>query len=215
MSRRPYQPLPFRILHNIHSLLIVAALVTGFWVYNTFDGRFGSLPLPNLPDMIGIHGTFGLSFFLVMPFFALYSFHVGSHRLIQADSLEHLQDSTTPLGKLSAQQLVNTAMLLAATLSAVSGRMMKEEWLPAGQLNHGWYLLHLLGWLVMLLGLIAHVVMALRLGGTPLVASLASVKVRAADRAIKPQPTRGLLRGVEIVVIIGLIFALVAPLLAS
>jgi hypothetical protein len=31
-------------------------------------------------------------------------------------------------------------MLFAATLAVVTGRMMKEEWLPAGEVHHSWYL---------------------------------------------------------------------------
>jgi len=44
MSRSaPYQPLLLRLFHNAHALLVLGALITGFWVYNTYDGRFGTL----------------------------------------------------------------------------------------------------------------------------------------------------------------------------
>jgi hypothetical protein len=53
----PYQPVLLRILHGVAALLVVLALITGFWVYNTYDKRWGSLPLPSLGDIQGIHGT--------------------------------------------------------------------------------------------------------------------------------------------------------------
>ena len=93
--------------------------------------------------MIGIHGTLGLCFFLGIPALAIYSFHPGRKRLLQADSLSNLLNLNKPLSWYSWHRLVNTLMLLAATLAVFSGRTMKEEWLPNGELNHFWYYLHL------------------------------------------------------------------------
>ena len=81
----PYQPLVLRLLHGISGLLATGALITGFLVYNTYDGRFGSVSLPSLPDIQGIHGTFGLFFLLIFPALAIYSFHWGSRRLLFSD----------------------------------------------------------------------------------------------------------------------------------
>ncbi|MFM5981538.1 MAG: cytochrome b/b6 domain-containing protein, partial [Sphaerospermopsis kisseleviana] len=42
----PYQPLLLRIIHGVNGILVIAAIITGFLVYNTFDQRFGKLPIP-------------------------------------------------------------------------------------------------------------------------------------------------------------------------
>ncbi|HIK56385.1 MAG TPA: cytochrome b/b6 domain-containing protein [Synechococcales cyanobacterium M55_K2018_004] len=177
----PYQPLLLRLLHGLSAALVIGALITGFWVYNTYDGRFVRLPLPNLPDIQGLHGTFGLVFLILLPFFALYSFHIGYRRLIQPDSLKQLSRVGEPIWWVTLQRLTNTGMLLAAVLAVMSGRMMKEEWLPAGQLDHGWYYLHLGGWVVMLLSLLLHLLMSAKVGGMPLLLSMISLQVRADD----------------------------------
>jgi hypothetical protein len=120
MSRsRPYQPLLLRIFHNLNALLVLTALVTGFLVYDTFDGRFGKIPAPQIQDIIGIHGTIALCFFLFVPAFALYSFHAGQHRLIQPGSLQNLAQVGRPIWWVSLHRIVNTLLLLAATLAAV------------------------------------------------------------------------------------------------
>lgn len=178
---RPYQPLFLRILHNLNALLILGALITGYWVYNTYDGRFGKLPLPQVSEIIDIHGTIAVFFFFVIPVFALYSFHAGQQRLIQPDSLQQLAQLDRPIGWISLHRIANTVMLLAATLSAVSGRMMKEEWLPAGELHHAWYFTHLIAWLILFLCLLWHLLMVARVGGSPLFAAMLSFRFRSED----------------------------------
>lgn len=178
---RPYQPLLLRILHNLNALLILGALITGYWVYNTYDGRFGKLPLPQVAEIIDIHGTIAVFFFFVIPVFALYSFHAGQQRLVQPDSLQQLAQLDRPIGWISLHRLANTVMLLAATLSAVSGRMMKEEWLPAGELNHAWYFTHLIAWLILLLCLLWHLLMVAKVGGSSLFAAMLSFRFRSED----------------------------------
>ncbi|MCC5618852.1 cytochrome b/b6 domain-containing protein, partial [Nostoc sp. CHAB 5836] len=42
----PYQPLLLRILHGASGILAIAAIITGFLVYNTYDRRFGKIPFP-------------------------------------------------------------------------------------------------------------------------------------------------------------------------
>jgi Prokaryotic cytochrome b561 len=179
---RPYQPLPLRILHGLIGVLAIAALLTGFAVYAIYDGRFGTLPVPAIPDIQGIHGTFGLFFLLVLPVFALYSFHAGYKRLIQADVVQRLtQQVGKPVWWVNLQRLMNTAMLVAATFSVISGRMMKEEWLPAGELNHIWYYLHLTAWAVLGIGLALHLLFSIKVGGVPLLLSMVSTERRPDD----------------------------------
>ena len=84
---RPYQPLLLRLLHGVNAAIALLAILSAFLVYNTYDGRFGKVPVPQIADIIGIHGTFGKMLLLgIMPTFALYSFHAGQKRLVQPDS---------------------------------------------------------------------------------------------------------------------------------
>lgn len=180
-AKKPYQPLPFRLLHGGIGVFILLALVTGFWAYNTYDGRFGRIPLPQLGDIQGIHGTFGLCFLLIFPVFALYSFQAGKRRLIQPGTFSRLADLANPQGWLSWQRVSNTLMLLAATVAAISGRLMKETWLPAGELYHTTYSAHLTAWGLMLLSLMVHILLNLKVGGFPLLTSMLDRQVRAGD----------------------------------
>jgi cytochrome b subunit of formate dehydrogenase len=174
----PYQPLLLRILHNISGILVIAAIITGFLVYNTYDGRFGKIPIPQIADIQGIHGTFGLLFLLLLPAFAIYSFHAGKKRLIQPDALQQLTQFGKPILWLSLQRLANTLMLFAAVFAVISGRMMKEEWLPAGKLDQTWYYIHLTAWLVMICCLAIHLLMSVKVGGAPLLLSMTVTKFR-------------------------------------
>ncbi|MFM2063014.1 MAG: hypothetical protein RLZZ507_2684 [Cyanobacteriota bacterium] len=177
----PYQPLLLRILHGISGILVIAAIITGFLVYNTFDKRFGKLPIPKIDPIQDIHGTAGLFFLLLLPAFALYSFHAGERRLLQADSIEKLSQFNKPIWWVSLQRLANTLMLIASVLAVVSGRMMKEEWLPIGELDHIWYYFHLIAWLIMICCLAIHLLMSAKVGGTPLLLSMFSWKFRTED----------------------------------
>jgi hypothetical protein len=175
----PYQPLILRLLHGVSGLLATGALITGFLVYNTYDGRFGAVSLPSLPDIQGIHGTFGLFFLLIFPALAIYSFHWGSRRLLFSDFWPRLTHQVgRPGWWVNLQRLLNTVMLLAATFAVVTGRTMKEAWLPAGELYHLSYRLHLTAWLVLLLSLMAHIAMGLKVGGVPLLLSMTQLNYR-------------------------------------
>ncbi len=182
MSRiHPYQPVLLRLFHSLNSFLILTALITGFWVYNTYDGRLGKLPLPRLEGIIDIHGTFGLVFLFILPIFALYSFRTGQKRLMQPNSFLQLAQVNKPVWWLGLQRITNTGILLAASLSLLTGRMMKEDWLPDGNLTETGYLLHLTGWVVMAACLFIHLLTHLKVGGVPLLLSMTSIKVRPED----------------------------------
>jgi hypothetical protein len=238
MSRSaPYQPLWLKILHGVSGILAIAAIITGYLAYNTFDGRFGKLAIPRIGAIIDIHGTFAVFFFFVFPAFALYSFHAGNKRLLQEDSLQNLTQFGRPIWWVSLQRITNTLMLIASVLAVLSGRMMKEEWLPTGELNHSWYYLHLIGWVVMVSCLAIHILMSSKVGGVPLLLSIFSWKVRPED-----SPTQwssrlqnwlsnfsanfggGInhfmqnnfpLRIIEVILFIGILVALILPLLFS
>ncbi len=217
----PYQPILLRVLHGAIALLVLAALVSGFWVYNTYDRRWGSLALPQLEDIQGIHGTIALTFLLLLPVFAIYSFHLGYRRLVQAESFANLKQPGKPIWWISLHRLANTLMLMAAAIAVMTGRMMQEEWLPAGELNQQAYLAHLGAWVLMIFSLAMHVLLGAKVGGMPLLASMLKWQVRTEDapRAwfqglIIKQPNliAGLL---EAVVVGGIILAFILPALSS
>lgn len=161
----PYQPVLLRILHGAAAILIVLALISGFWVYNTYDKRWGSLALPIIEDIQGIHGTIALTFLLLLPVFALYSFHFGYRRLVQEQSFTQLKQLGKPVWWISIHRFANTLMLLTATFAVVTGRMMKEEWLPAGEIHRQWYLAHLVGWICVFISLALHLLIGAKVGG--------------------------------------------------
>jgi len=179
---KPYQPLLLRLLHGANAAIALLAILTAFMVYNTYDGRFGKVPVPPIADIIGIHGTFGkLLLFGVMPTFALYSFLAGKKRLVQPDSFGKLTQLGKPIWWYSLHRIVNTLMLLALTFAIVSGSMVKEEWLPAGDLTQVWYYLHISGWVVLVSCLLMHLLMSAKVGGLPLILSMFDVAYRRED----------------------------------
>ncbi|MDM7327306.1 MAG: hypothetical protein P3X23_009365 [Thermosynechococcus sp. Uc] len=106
--------------------MALLALVSGFWVYNTYDGRWGSLPLPKVADIQGLHGTIGLVLLLLFPFFALYCFHWGDRRLLHKKSWAQLFQGNWH----AWQRLANTLMLVAVTFALVTGQMMQRSGCP-------------------------------------------------------------------------------------
>lgn len=179
---RPYQPLLLRLLHGFNAAIAILAILSAFLVYNTYDGRLGKVPVARIADIIGIHGTFGKMLLLgVMPAFALYSFHAGQKRLVQPDSFGKLTQLGKPIWWYSLHRIVNTLMLLALTFSIASGSMVKEEWLPAGELTQLWYYLHASGWVVLVFCLAMHLLMSAKVGGLPLILSMFDAAYRPKD----------------------------------
>ncbi|MDJ1179345.1 cytochrome b/b6 domain-containing protein [Roseofilum sp. BLCC_M91] len=217
----PYQPVLLRLLHGGSALLVILALISGFWVYNTYDGRWGSLPLPNLPDIQDIHGTIAVTFLLLLPLFAFYSFHIGYHRLIQEQSFNPLKQVGKPVWWIFMHRLANTFMLVAATFAVITGRMMEEEWLPAGEIDRPWYLAHLVSWLIVFLSLALHLLLAAKVGGVPLLRSMLQFSRRDRDtpkswlRGLRKISSSRLFQWVEIMVMGGIILAFLLPVLPS
>lgn len=217
----PYQPALLRILHGVTAILTVLALISGFWVYNTYDKRWGSLALPNLEDIQGIHGTIALTFLVLLPIFALYSFHLGYRRLVQEQSFSQLKQFGQPVWWVSLHRLANTFMLLAATFAVVTGRMMQEEWLPAGEIHHYWYLAHLVAWGVVLISLALHLLLGAKVGGVALLGSMLKWQTRSEDRpaswlkGIRMKHSGLVLRIMEGVVLGGIIMAFILPVFNS
>ena len=178
---QPYQPSLLRFLHGVNALFVIAALTTGFWVYDTFDGRFGKIPLPRINPIIDYHGTIGLAFFLFAPLFVIYSFWLGRKKLVHKDAIAQLSQVGKPIWWMSLQRIINTVMLIAIAFAAISGKLMNETWLPQGELDHLPYFLHLASWATMLVCLALHLLMSAKVGGVPLLLSISSFKVRPED----------------------------------
>ncbi|MGQ4646177.1 cytochrome b/b6 domain-containing protein [Lyngbya aestuarii] len=178
---QPYQPLLLRILHGLTGLFVIAAILTAFWTYNTYDGRWGKIPLPQFKTIEGIHGTFGLFALLTFPLFVLYAFHRGQKRLIHPDSLMKLTQTGKPIWWYNLHRLTNTLAILALTFALFSGKMIDEKWLPMGELNHSWYYAHLISWVIMVICIALHLLMSARVGGLSLLQSILDWRFRSQD----------------------------------
>lgn len=186
MKVTPYQPLLLRLLHGLSVLLAIGALITGFLVYDSWDKRFGGLGATVRDrNLIDIHGTFGFFLFFIFIAFAIYSVTAGRRKLIQPDALNQLTMVGRPIWWVSLQRLTNTTMLLAAAIAVGTGKLMDENWLPNGELNHTAYYAHLIGWVLVLLGMALHVLMSTKVGGAPLLLSMVNWKVRSDDWLVK------------------------------
>lgn len=178
---QPYQPLLLRLLHGLTALCLTLAILTAFWTYDTYDGRWGRIPLPTYREIEGIHGTFGLYTLLIFPPFVLYAFHRGQRRLIQPDSLAQLAQVGKPIWWYTFNRLLNTFALIALAFALFSGRMMDEKWLPRGELNHAWYYAHLISWIIMVAAIALHLLMNAKVGGMPLLLSMFNRRCRDQD----------------------------------
>ena len=213
----PYQPILLRILHGVNAILVFSALITGFWVYNTYDKRWGSLTLPKLDAIQGIHGTIALTFLLTLPVFVLYSFRIGYRRLVQDQSFSHLTEIGKPIWWVSIHRIANTLTLLSATFAVITGRMIKEEWLPAGEIFHSWYIAHLVAWLCVFFSVAFHLLLGIKVGGVPLLMSMFNRTRRSEDKLsnwlqdLRLERASKLLKMLEIVTIGGIILAFILP----
>lgn len=172
-----------RLLHGVTAILVIGAAITGFLVYDSWDRRFGGLSLTTgNRSFIDIHGTFGFFlFFVSLPIFLIYCVKAGTKRLVQADTLSQLTKVGKPVWWYTLQRIANTAILLAAVFAVISGKFQDENWLPQGQLNHTWYYVHLISWVVILLAIATHLLMSAKVGGIPLLLSMWNIKYRSED----------------------------------
>jgi Prokaryotic cytochrome b561 len=178
---QPYQPLLLRLLHGLTGLFLIVSILTAFWTYNTFDGRWGKLPLPNYPDVEGLHGTFGLFTLLIFPLFVLYAFHRGQKRLLQPDFLAKLSQVNKPIWWYTLNQFANTLIILALTFALFSGKMMDEKWLPNGELDRAWYYAHLVSWVIIVACIALHLLLNAKVGGMSLLLSMINWRFRDQD----------------------------------
>jgi hypothetical protein len=162
--------------------MLIAAIATAFWTYDTYDGRWGRISLPRYQEIEGIHGTFGLLTLLIFPALVLYACHRGQRRLVQRDSLAKLDRVGQPIWWYTLSRITNTLSMLAVTVALFSGKMMDDTWLPKGELNHSWYYAHLLSWIVVVFCIALHVLMNARVGGSALLLSMWNWRIRSKDR---------------------------------
>ena len=177
-STQPYQPLLLRVLHGLTGLCLLAAVLTAFWTYDTYDGRWGRIPLPEYSAIEGLHGTFGLYTLLIFPVLVIYAVRKGQRRLIQPDSFAKLAQMDKPIGWYSLNRIANTLSIFAVTFALFSGKMMDETWLPKGELYHQWYYAHLISWIVVVVCIALHVLINARVGGTALLLSMFNWRFR-------------------------------------
>lgn len=179
---QPYQPLLLRLLHGLNAVLVMAAFLTGFLVYDSYDGRFGRLALTqNNRSLIDIHGTFAFGLFFVFIAFAIYCLRRGKKRLIQADSWQKLIEVGRPIWWYTLHRIANTTALVAVTLAVGTGKLQDENWLPQGQFDSIWYSLHLIAWVMVGLAIALHVLMGVKVGGLPLFLSMINPHYRATE----------------------------------
>jgi cytochrome b subunit of formate dehydrogenase len=180
-ATKPYQPLSLRILHSITVLLVVSCLISGFLVYNNFDGRYGQIRDLKVDGIIDLHGTIGLTFLIFFPLFGLYSLMAGKKRLFSLKSLSTLKQLNQPVWWFNIHRIANTLMLVASMTAIASGKMMEERWLPSQELDQMWYLLHLASWVLMILAIAFHLLMGVKIGGLPLLMSMVDTHINNND----------------------------------
>jgi Prokaryotic cytochrome b561 len=185
--RQPYQPFLLRLLHGSNAILAIASAITGFLVYDSWDGRWGKLGLTQSDrNLIDIHGTFAFFLFFIFIGFAIYSIRVGHQRLIRKDSLSQLtQQVGKPSWWYTLHRIANTTMLLSLGLSVLSGKFQDENWLPKGEMNHVWYFVHLIAWAIFFTAIALHLLMSAKVGGVPLFLSMF-------DRSYRPEESPAL-----------------------
>jgi hypothetical protein len=180
-TKAPYQPSLLRLLHGVSALFMLGAVISGYWIYNQFDGRWGRIALPPMDSIMDLHHGVAGKAILVFLLLGLYSLTLGRHKLIQSSSFKHLTQVNTPIWWQSLHRMNNTFMLGGMALAVLSGNRIDPAWLVQGDFGHGTYIAHLAAWGAIGLGVILHLLMSLKIGGIPLLLSIFAVKVRPHD----------------------------------
>ncbi len=180
---QPYQPFLLRLLHGINAFLIIGAAITGFLVYDSWDGRFGALSITKRNrSLIDIHGTFGfLISYVALPLFLIYCWKAGRKRLLQADTFQQISNVGTPAWWYALQKTANTLMIVASLFSVISGKFQDETWLPLSDFTRVAYYVHLIAWIVIILALALHLLISAKVGGFPLLLSMFNTTYRPQD----------------------------------
>jgi hypothetical protein len=180
-SKAPYQPSLLRLLHGVSALLTLVAVISGYWIYNQFDGRWGRIDLPHIDAIMDLHHGIAGKATLVFVLLGLYGLTLGRHKLIQPSSLKYLTQVNAPVWWQSLHRLTNTFMLGGIVLAVLSGRQMNGGWLVQGDFAHGTYVVHLAAWGAIGLSFVLHLLMNVKIGGISLLLSIFSIKLRPND----------------------------------
>lgn len=176
---KPFQPLILRLIHGTHALLVLVGVITGFWIYNTWDKRFGYLSLPNAnQSLYYFHIDLENYLYIILPAFAIYSLWAGRHRLLQPNSLKQLRHIGKPIWWYTLHRIVNTGLLTTSGIALVSGKAMIHNGVLKGILTDFWYSLHLVSWVAIVFLFTAHLLMIIKVGGMPLMLSIVNLKIR-------------------------------------
>ena len=158
---RPYQPSLLRLFHGATALLVGLAWLSGLLLFNQYDHRWGTLPLPRPGDEgIEWHGHLGLMLIGVAVLFGLVSFALRRRTLAHPS---------------------NGLALAALILALGSGWFMEGDWLLEGESQHLAYDLHLLSWGLLAVAVLLHLVEHGQRGGWLLLRSMASLQVQRGD----------------------------------
>lgn len=177
----PYQPSLLRLLHGLGALLVLGAAISGYWLYDRFDGRYGKIGLPEVDNLMGLHHTIGEIATIGLFLFLLYSFTLGRSKLIQLSNLKQLTQPTRPAWWYGLHRLSNTFIIGAVILAIASGKRMEGSWLANGELDQLPYVVHLSAWSAIGIGFMLHIGMNLKIGGMPLLMSIFSLKLKTND----------------------------------
>jgi len=158
--KAPYQPSLLRLLHGATGLLVAGAWLSGLVLLLTLDRRWGSLPLALPGEWVDLHGTVGV---LLLPVALLFGFYACT------------------LGRRRLQRFTNLVPLLALALAIGSGKLMDEDWLREGQLDHLVYSVHLSAWLLLATSVVVHLAGGLGRGGWPFLRSMGAIGWRPND----------------------------------
>ncbi|WRH68844.1 MAG: hypothetical protein RSE13_12375 [Planktothrix sp. GU0601_MAG3] len=113
--------------------------------------------------------------------FVVYSLIAQRKKLIQRNTLQTLTQINKPAWWYTLLRIGNTLALIAVALAVISGKFQEEEWLVNGEINHLWYFLHLIAWVIILFSIMIHVLMAIKVGGMPLIISMFNTHYQPQD----------------------------------
>ena len=157
---KPHQPLLLRLLHGAVALLLPLAWLSGLAVLLVYDHRWFNPGLSLPGNWIDIHGSIAVVLWPLALLFGLYALTWGRFRL---------------------RQPANAAALASLALAVGSGKLMDEDWLIEGNLDHLVYNLHVLAWALLAIMVIWHLTSQLRRGGMSLAMSMFSFRLRKTD----------------------------------
>jgi len=159
-AKAPYQPSLLRLLHAGTAITVITIWLSALLIYGHYvGGWFNPAWIPSI-DLFSIHKALATILLPLAAALILYTFTIGSWRL---------------------RHPANAAILLILSVPCLSGIGMHRHWLEDHQLHHWVYHLHLLGWILVALGLGWHVLSALRRGGIVLISSMLDVKLKSND----------------------------------